>query len=60
MVDSAIIGIDKMTVQELAFELCRPEPLVQAAVDQLVEAGHLRTTKRDGRRSNPYVLCRTH
>ena len=60
MVDSAIIGIDTMTAQDLAFELCKPAPLVQAAVDQLVSDGHLRPAKKDGRKQTLYVLCRTH
>lgn len=60
MVDSAIIGIDTMTAQDLAFELCRPAALVQAAVDQLVSDGHLRPTKKDGRKQTLYILCRTH
>ena len=60
MVDSAIIGIDTMTAPDLAFELCKPAPLVQAAVDQLVSDGHLRPAKRDGRKQTLYILCRTH
>ena len=56
MVDDALIGIDMVSISELRMDLCRPMRDIEAAVQCLLDAGHVR--QAPAQRPGVYMLCR--